>query len=108
MKQFYSIKEVSELLGVSQPTLRYWEEQFDNIRPHKSQGGTRRYDQKCIDEIHSVQYLLKERNLSIADARKALKTKRKQVDSQQELLRRLENLRDRLISLRESLDQEDA
>lgn len=104
MKQFYSIKEVSELLGVSQPTLRYWEDQFDNIRPHKSQGGTRRYDQKCIDEIRTVQHLLKDRKLSIADARKALKTKRTNIDSRMELLRRLQSLRNELLALKESLD----
>lgn len=95
------------MLDISQPTLRYWEEQFDNIRPHKSEGGTRRYDQKCIDEIRTVQHLLKERKLSIVDARKALKNKRNQVDSRLELLRRLENLRDRLKLLRESLGEED-
>ena len=104
MKQFYSIKEVSELLGVSQPTLRYWEDQFDNIRPHKSQGGTRRYDQKCIDEIRTMQHLLKVRGLSIADARKALKTKRTNIDSRMELLRRLQSLRNELLALKESLD----
>jgi len=104
MKQFFSIKEVSELLGVSQPTLRYWEDQFDNIRPHKSQGVTRRYDQKCIDEIRTVQHLLKVRGLSIADARKALKTKRTNIDSRMELLRRLQSLRNELLALKESLD----
>lgn len=92
------------MLDISQPTLRYWEEQFDNIRPHKSEGGTRRYDQKCIEEIRTVQHLLKERKLSIADARIALKTKRDKIDSRLELLHRLESLRDRLISLKESLD----
>ncbi len=103
MKQFYSISEVSALLGVSQATLRYWEEQFDNIRPHKSQGGTRRYDQKCIDELQCVQHLLKERKLSIADARQALKTRRTQTEARMELQRRLEALRDQLIELRQSL-----
>ena len=106
MKQFYSIKEVAELLGVSQPTLRYWEEQFDNIRPHKSQGGTRRYDQKCIDEIRRVQHLLKEQKLSIANARIALKTKRDKIDSRLELLHRLESLRDRLNQLKDSLNED--
>lgn len=104
MKQFYSIKEVADMLQVSQPTLRYWEEQFDSVKPHKTQGGTRRYDQKCIDELRSIQHLLKERKLSIADARKALKHNRSQVDSRMDLLRRLESLRDQLISLKESLN----
>ncbi len=93
------------MLAVSQPTLRYWEEQFDNIRPHKTEGGTRRYTQKDIDELKTVHHLLKERKLSIADARKSLKNKRGKVDSHMELLRRLQSLREELLTLKSSLEK---
>lgn len=103
-KLFYSIKEVAERIGVSEPTLRYWEKEFQEISPRKTASGIRQYTVKDIEIIESIHFLLKDQGLSISDARKHLADDRRGVDSKVELRNRLTKLRDQLQELRDELD----
>jgi len=104
-KLYYSIKEVARQIGVTEPTLRYWEKEFDNIRPPKTASGIRQYRRQDIEEIRTVYYLLKEKGCSIAQARRQLKEKRVDVDSTVALRNRLIALRDELLALSRELDK---
>lgn len=104
-KLYYSIKEVARTIGVTEPTLRYWEKEFDNIRPRKTASGIRQYRQQDIDEIRTVHFLLKEKGFSIAEAKKQLKEKRVGVDASIALRDRLIALRDELLALKDEIDK---
>ena len=73
-KLYHSIGEVSQLLGIETPTLRYWEKEFDFfITPHKNTKGTRYYKTEDIEKIRMIAHLRNEKGLSIEGTRKKLK-----------------------------------
>ncbi len=72
-KLYYSIGEVSELLGIKQHVLRYWETQFPTLKPKKNRAGNRTYRVRDIKYILTIKSLLYERGYTIAGARKKLR-----------------------------------
>ena len=72
-KLYYSIGEVSELLGVKSHVLRYWETQFPMLKPKKNRAGNRIYRVRDIKYIMTIKNLLYEMGFTIAGARKELK-----------------------------------
>jgi DNA-binding transcriptional MerR regulator len=68
----YSIGFVSQTLDLPQSVLRYWETVFPTLKPLKTEGGTRRYTRKNIDEIRLIKDLLYARKFTIAGARNYL------------------------------------
>jgi DNA-binding transcriptional MerR regulator len=73
---FYRIKEVCTLTGLKPHILRYWEQEFREIRPTKSSGGQRLYRKKDLDAIFAVKRLLYERKFTIDGAKKYLSTQK--------------------------------
>ena len=72
-KEYYSIGEVCELSNLKPHVLRYWETQFDVLRPNKNRAGNRVYRPKDVEVILLVKNLLYERKYTIEGARKKLK-----------------------------------
>ena len=73
LKLYFSISEVAQMFDVNESTLRFWEKEFDQIRPRKTGKGTRSYRQEDIDAIRLVYHLVKERGMTLAGARQKLK-----------------------------------
>ncbi len=108
-KLYYSISEVSEITGLKQYVLRYWETEFPSLRPKKNRAGNRTYRQSDIDTILKIKDLLYSQKYTIEGARERLKsggvqlpqgdvetTKYKEV---------LKSVKAELVSLLKSLDQ---
>ncbi|BDQ01904.1 MAG: MerR family transcriptional regulator [Ignavibacterium sp.] len=71
-KLYYSISEVSKLTGIEQYILRYWETEFEQLRPQKNRAGNRIYTNKDIQLILYIKNLLRERKYTIEGAKKIL------------------------------------
>ena len=71
-KLYYSISEVSKITSVEQYVLRYWETEFDQLKPQKNRAGNRIYTNKDIQLIMHIKGLLRERKYTIEGARKIL------------------------------------
>ena len=104
MKRFYSIKEVAQIFGLNESTLRFWEKEFEEIKPQKNDKGTRFYLKEDIDQIRLIYYLLKKQGMTIVGARQRLKDNRADTINQEEINRRLEQVRSELHSLINALD----
>jgi len=104
-KLLYSISEVSELLGVNQSTLRYWEKEFDSVKPQKSDKGTRYYREKDIEELRHIQSLVKSKGMTIAGAKKKLKENRGNVVKTSEIVTKLNKVKSELLALKAEFDQ---
>jgi DNA-binding transcriptional MerR regulator len=76
-KLFFRIGEVAEIVGVEQHVLRYWEDEFDVLKPDKNQAGQRLYRRKDIEMVIRIKELLYEEMFTIAGAKKKLKTKKR-------------------------------
>ena len=71
-KLFYKIGEVSEIVGVKPHVLRYWETQFDALRPRKTRSGQSLYRRQDVALLQTVRQLLHEEGYTIAGARQKL------------------------------------
>ncbi len=75
-KLYYKIGEVANIFKVNTSLIRYWEQEFDFLKPKKSQKGTRYFNQKDIDNFEIVYHLVKEKGLTIQGAKDYLQNKK--------------------------------
>jgi DNA-binding transcriptional MerR regulator len=75
-RMFYRVKEVCTITGVKPHVLRYWEQEFKDIKPGKSPTGQRLYKRKDLDTIIVIKKLLYEQRFTIDGARKYLTNQR--------------------------------
>ena len=71
-KLYYSIGDVSEITGLKQYVLRYWETEFPSLRPKKNRAGNRAYRQSDIDTVLRIKDLLYAQKYTIEGARKRI------------------------------------
>ena len=75
-KLYRAISEVSVLTGIEQYVLRYWETEFDVLRPHKNRAGNRIYSEKDVKIISRIKELLRDERYTIEGAKQILKQER--------------------------------
>ncbi len=71
-KLYYSISEVSKITEVEQYVLRYWETEFEQLKPQKNRAGNRIYTNKDIQLILQIKNLLRDKKYTIEGAKKIL------------------------------------
>ena len=71
-KLYYSISEISELLGVKQSVIRYWESEFKELKPQKNRAGNRIYKKDDIAILRLIHHYVYERHLSIHEANEVI------------------------------------
>lgn len=103
-KIYYSIKEVAQMMGVSESLLRYWETEFPHLRPKTTAGKVRQYTQKDIDQIKVIYNLVKVRGFKLAAARRMIQENRSGADKSALVLEKLSAVRDELKELKTRLD----
>ena len=105
-KLFYSIGEVAAIFHVNESTLRFWEKEFPTvIKPKKNAKGTRNYTKDDIENVRLVHFLLKEKGMTLAGARKKLREEKKGVTAQHELTEKLKKIKSELLKLQTELGQ---
>ena len=104
-KLYYSIKEVAEMFGLNESTLRYWETEFPFLKP-KTTGPAkvRQYQEKDIEQIKLIHNLVKVRGFKLAAAKKIISNNRDGADRTAEVLTRLISVRNELQALRKHMD----
>lgn len=94
-KKYLSISEVSALCNIKSHTLRFWEKEFEQLRPVTRKGSRRYYQSKDIELIKQIQSLLYEEGMTIIGAKKSLQSSKKQFSgdgNEQKLVEELEDL----------------
>lgn len=71
-KRYFTISEVSKLCGVKPHVLRYWEQEFAQLRPMKRRGNRRYYQLHDVELIRQIRQLLHEQGFTIVGARNRL------------------------------------
>lgn len=105
LKMYYTIREVAEMVGLPEHTLRFWEKEIPSLKPKKTSGGTRQYTEKDIELVRLIHHLVKDQGLTIKAARERLKVSKKQVVDHQEIVDHLRNLRAELMKMISKLDE---
>ncbi len=75
-KYFYTIGEVSNMLGEKPYVIRYWESEFKFLRPRKDEGRIRKYSEENIELLRHIQDMLHNQRFTIEGARQKLKAER--------------------------------
>jgi DNA-binding transcriptional MerR regulator len=98
-KVYYSIGEVAEMFGVSKSLIRFWETEFEILKPRKNAKGNRLFTKKDIDNLRVIYHLVKEKGFTLDGARKKLK------ESNPNKLEKQVDIIDKLKSLRQFLEE---
>lgn len=102
-KRYYSIGEVAEAFKVNASLIRFWEKEFDVIKPKKNAKGNRKFTPEDIKNLELIFHLVKERGFTLEGAKIHLKEEKQQTLSNFEIIRKLEGVKAELINLKNQL-----
>lgn len=102
-KLYYSIGEVADAFGVNTSLIRFWEKEFDVIKPKKNAKGNRKFTKEDIRNLELIYHLVKERGFTLEGAKIHLKEERQKTLSNFEIIRKLENIKSTLLKLKNQL-----
>jgi DNA-binding transcriptional MerR regulator len=101
-KQYYSIGAVAEMFRENTSLIRYWENEFDILKPKKNKKGDRFFRPEDVKNLKMIYYLLRERKYSIDGAKDFLK-KNKSALEKHEMLESLQKIKSFLLELKNNL-----
>lgn len=103
-KLYYRIGEVADMFKVNTSLIRYYEKEFDIIKPHRNKKGNRLFTQNDVDHFHTIFHLIKEKGYTLDGAKLKLREKRTPVTApEQDVLNSLLRMKRFLLEFREQL-----
>ncbi|WP_022824972.1 MerR family transcriptional regulator [Hymenobacter norwichensis] len=103
-KQYFTIGEVAAQFNVAPSLIRFWETEFEELRPRKSKKGNRLYTPQDIDIFRTIYHLVKERGYTIPGAREMIRQKGPQLKEKIDVIQSLEKVRKFLVTMKKELD----
>ncbi len=100
-KRYFTIGEVSELCGVKPHVLRYWEQEFPQLKPVKRRGNRRYYQRHDVLMIRQIRSLLYEQGFTIGGARQKLSGSeaKEDVNQSQQIIRQMRGELEELLQI---------
>ena len=102
-KKYYSIGEVAKKLGVATSLIRFWETEFDIIKPKKNRKGNRQFTKEDIANVQLIYHLVKERGFTLQGAKDILKKNHQDIKDSMEMINSLQRIKTFLQDLKEQL-----
>lgn len=102
-KRYYSIGEVAKAFSVNTSLIRFWEKEFDALKPKKNAKGNRKFTPEDIKNLKLIFHLVKERGFTLEGAKTHLKEDKKETLTNFEIISKLEDVKNQLIKIKEHL-----
>ena len=102
-KIYYSIGEVSKMLNVNTSLIRFWEKEFDVLKPKKNKKGNRQFTKEDVKNYLLIYHLVKERGYTLNGAKEVLKTNILEVKNQKSIVDKMMKIKSFLLNLKEQL-----
>ena len=102
-KLFYPIGEVAQMYSVNVSLIRFWENEFDILKPKKNKKGNRMFTKTDLENLEVIFHLVKERGFTLDGAKKKLKENKKDTIDNISIIKKLKEIRTFLVDLREEL-----
>ena len=102
-KLYYSIGEVAEMLEVPVSTVRFWENEFDILKPMKNKKGNRLFTPTDIKNIRIIHHLLKEEGMTLSGVKKKLTGKWDETDYKFEINESLQKIKSIILELKDNM-----
>lgn len=93
LKRYYTISEVAELFDVSKSLIRFWDTEFDVLKPHKNSKGERRFTRENLGQFQLIYHLVKERGFTLAGAKQEIEQHKDRLREKMDIIRRLRKVR---------------
>jgi len=105
-KLFYAIGEVAEMFDVNTSLIRFWEKEFDIIKPQKNKKGNRLFTKKDIENFRVIYHLVKDKGYTLQGAKehlKGAKVSTTEINKNAEAIEKLKKLKEALLELKKEL-----
>ena len=102
-KRYYGIGEVAKAFNVNTSLIRFWEKEFDVLKPKKNAKGNRKFTPEDIKNLKFIYHLVKERGFTLEGAKTHLKEGKKQALSTYEIIEKLEGVKAQLLKIKSQL-----
>ncbi len=102
-KRYYGIGEVASAFGVNTSLIRFWEKEFDIIKPKKNAKGNRKFTPDDINNLKFIYHLVKERGFTLDGAKTHLKEEKKKTLANFEIVSKLEDIKSQLVKIKNQL-----
>jgi DNA-binding transcriptional MerR regulator len=102
-KLYYSIGEVAKMFNVNTSLIRFWEKEFDIIKPKKNKKGNRFFTKQDIDNFHLIYHMVKEKGMTLNGAKKKLKENKEDTSNNFEVIKSLNQIKSLLLEIKDNL-----
>jgi len=102
-KRYYTIGEVSAILDVNTSLVRFWEKEFDILKPKRNKKGNRLFSVKDLDNLKLIYHLVKERGFTLEGAQTKLRQNREDTAKNAEVVGKLKMIRQALMEIKREL-----
>lgn len=103
-RKYYSIGEVADMFKVATSLIRYWEGEFDIIRPKKDKKGNRRFTKEDIANIQLIYHLVKEKGYTLQGAQEIIKKDLHLATDRAQMVEKLKQIKSFLVEIRDNLN----
>lgn len=102
-KLYYTIGEVAKMFDVNTSLIRFWEKEFDIIKPKRNKKGNRLFTKSDVENFYIIYHLVKERGLTLDGAKKKMKENKEDTINNFEVVKSLTHIKQLLLEVKESL-----
>ncbi len=102
-KRYYSIGEIAKAFSVNASLIRFWDSEFDILKPKKNAKGNRMFTPEDVKNLQLIFHLVKERGFTLEGARTHLKEGQKKILDKFEIINKLETIRVQLVNIKNEL-----
>lgn len=102
-KRYYSIGEIAKAFDVNASLIRFWDKEFDILKPKKNAKGNRMFTPEDVTNLKLIFHLVKERGFTLEGARTHLKEGQKKTLDKYDIINKLENIRMQLSNIKNQL-----
>ena len=103
-KIYYSIGEVAEMFDLNTSHIRYWENEFDILKPKKNKKGNRFFTKEDLKNLHLIYHLVKEKGMTLSGAKLKLKENIDDTKHNFEIIEKLKGIKQDLLEMKEGLE----
>ncbi|HTO35996.1 MAG TPA: MerR family transcriptional regulator [Flavobacterium sp.] len=102
-KRYYSIGELAKAFDVNTSLIRFWDKEFDILKPKKNAKGNRMFTPEDVKNLQLIYHLVKERGFTLDGAKTHLKENQKKTLDKFEIISKLKTVRAELVAIKDQL-----
>ena len=102
-KLYFSIGEIAEAFQVNASLIRFWDKEFDILKPKKNAKGNRMFTQEDVKNLQLIYHLVKERGFTLEGAKTHLKEGQKKTLDKFDIINKLETINAQLLNIKKEL-----